>query len=81
MRYIDVEHYDPENVKMRLPSGNVALTMYDLKAKASVAGRDLPQAQHVSSLWVPKGNEWQLLLHQGHTGQASMTAWGDHSRI
>lgn len=64
MQYIDVEKYDPENMKVRLPSGNTALITYDLKAKASIAGHELPKSQYVSSLWVRKGSEWQLLFHQ-----------------
>jgi hypothetical protein len=47
-----------------LPSGNTALITYDLKAKASLAGHHLPKSQYVSSLWVHKGAEWQLLFHQ-----------------
>lgn len=64
MRYIDVNDYDPANFKVRAPSANTALITYDLKAKASIAGHQLPNAQYVSSLWVRKGKQWQLLFHQ-----------------
>lgn len=64
MHYIDVEKYDPENIKVRLPSRDTALITYDLKAKASIAGHGIPKSQYVSSLWVRKGDQWQLLFHQ-----------------
>ena len=64
MRYIDVDDYDPANFKVRMPSANTALITYDLKAKASIAGHQLPKSQYVSSLWVHKGKQWQLLFHQ-----------------
>ncbi|HZR64766.1 MAG TPA: nuclear transport factor 2 family protein [Terriglobales bacterium] len=64
MRYIDVDEYDPANIKVRVPAADTALITYDLKAKTSIAGHDLPKSQYVSSLWVRKNNRWQLLFHQ-----------------
>ena len=64
MQYIDVDNYDPANFKVRMPSATTALITYDLKAKASIAGHQLPKSQYVSSLWVRKGKQWQLLFHQ-----------------
>lgn len=45
MNYIDVEKYDPENMKVRLPSRNVALITYDLQSKATIAGHEMPKSQ------------------------------------
>lgn len=64
MHYIDVQRYTPENIKLRLPSPNIALITYDLTAKANIAGHNLPHKQYVSSLWVKNSGEWQLLFHQ-----------------
>jgi hypothetical protein len=64
MKYIDVDKYDTENVKVRLPNPHAALITYDLKAKASIAGHELPNKQYVSSLWVETRGKWELLFHQ-----------------
>ncbi|HEY7353157.1 MAG TPA: nuclear transport factor 2 family protein [Terriglobales bacterium] len=64
MKYIDVDEYDTENIKVRLPNPHAALITYDLKAKATIAGHDLPKKQYVSSLWIETGGKWELLFHQ-----------------
>ncbi|MGH9517728.1 MAG: DUF4440 domain-containing protein [Terriglobales bacterium] len=64
MQYIDVERYDAENFKVRLPNSKTALITYDLKTKASIGSHDLPKKQYVSSLWVQRRGTWQLLFHQ-----------------
>ena len=64
MKYIDVDEYDTDNIKVRLPNPRTALITYDLKAKATIAGHDLPKKQYVSSLWIETGGKWELLFHQ-----------------
>jgi len=64
MKYIDVNDYDLSNFKVRVPAPGTALITYDLKAKANIAGRNVPKQQYVSSLWVKGKHNWQLLFHQ-----------------
>jgi hypothetical protein len=64
MKYIDVNNYDPDNFKVRVPTPGSALITYDLNSKATVGGHDVPRKQYVSSLWVKSEGTWKLLFHQ-----------------
>ncbi|MGH9568517.1 MAG: DUF4440 domain-containing protein [Candidatus Angelobacter sp.] len=64
MKYVDVNRYSMENFKVRELGPDAALVTYDLKINADVAGKQLPEKQYASSIWLHTGEGWKLIFHQ-----------------
>jgi hypothetical protein len=64
MKYVDVNNYSMENLKIRQLGADAVLVTYDLKINAQVAGTHLPQKQYASSVWVKRARAWKLVFHQ-----------------
>ena len=64
VRYIDIHQYKMENFKVRQLGDDSALLTYDLIIQGNIAGRQLPHQLYAASVWVKKGPEWILVLHQ-----------------
>jgi hypothetical protein len=64
LNYIDVSHYEIEDMKTRALGANAALVSYDLKIKGNIGPLGLPEKQYASSVWVKNGERWQLIFHQ-----------------
>lgn len=64
MKYVDVNNYAMENLKVRALGPQAVLVTYDLRISAQVAGRHLPQKQYASSVWLQRAGAWKLVFHQ-----------------
>lgn len=64
MKYVDVNNYSMENLKIRELGPEAVLVTYDLKINAKVAGTHLPQKQYASSVWLKRPRAWKLVFHQ-----------------
>jgi hypothetical protein len=64
MKYVDVNNYSMENLKVRAVGGDAVLVTYDLRISAQVAGRHLPHKQYASSVWLKRARAWKLVFHQ-----------------
>jgi hypothetical protein len=64
VKYMDIDNYKMENFKVRSLGPQAAVLTYDLKVQGNVAGRELPQKEYASSVWVAKGGHWIAVLHQ-----------------
>ena len=64
MKYVDVNNYSMENLKVRDLGPGAVLVTYDLRISAQVAGRHLPQKQYASSVWLKRAAAWNLVFHQ-----------------
>ena len=64
MKYVDVNNYSMENLKIRELGPDAVLVTYDLRINAKVAGTHLPQKQYASSVWLKRAAAWKLVFHQ-----------------
>lgn len=64
MKYVDVNNYSMENLKIRQLGPDAVLVTYDLRINAKVAGTHLPQKQYASSVWLKRTAAWKLVFHQ-----------------
>ena len=64
VKYMDISHYKMENFKVRSLGPQAAVLTYDLLIQGNVAGRELPQKEYASSVWIAKGGHWIAVLHQ-----------------
>lgn len=64
LRYIDVQRYEIQNMKVRQLGPDAALATYDLNIRGDIAGEHLPGKQYASSVWVKTPEGWKLIFHQ-----------------
>lgn len=64
LRYIDVQRYEIQNMKVRQLGPDAALATYDLNIRGDIAGEHLPAKQYASSVWVKTPEGWRLIFHQ-----------------
>ena len=64
MKYVDVNDYSMKNMKQRELGANAELVTYDLKINGDIAGRELPEKQYASSVWLKTAQGWKLVFHQ-----------------
>jgi hypothetical protein len=64
MKYVDVNNYSIKNLKERGLGPDAELVTYDLNINGHVAGRELPEKQYASSVWLKTTQGWKLVFHQ-----------------
>ena len=64
MKYVDVNNYSMKNLKERELGPDAELVTYDLNINGDIAGRELPQKQYASSVWLKTAGGWKLVFHQ-----------------
>ncbi len=63
-KYMDISQYRMQNFKVRVLGPQSALLTYDLLVQGNIAGKELPQKEYASSVWVAKDGRWILVFHQ-----------------
>jgi hypothetical protein len=60
----EVANYSMKNLKERELGTNAELVTYDLTINGDIAGRELPEKQYASSVWLKTAPGWKLVFHQ-----------------
>ena len=64
MKYLDVNHYSIKNLKERELGADAELVTYDLSITGQIAGRQPPEKQYASSVWLKTTQGWKLVFHE-----------------
>jgi hypothetical protein len=59
----DVRDYSISDMKVVLPSADVALTTYKATLQSSSAGQDTSGQYNVASVWIKKDGKWLVIFH------------------